>query len=192
MKKHPDLEITSDLVDIPVRNLNIRYIPVVTPIDMWNHDMSLKNSPHVELLKAIKEVGLDWEALSKTRYWLERKHRFDIGFKDWNKKKIKTHIKRRWAIYKSLKKSGFRPKLRGEKPVVVLKEPFWKTRFGLDEKWHKGPQIWDGGGVCVAAYFLGWDTIKGYYAKDKYPGSKKKGTFEHKLRFVEDCWEEIF
>ena len=192
MKKHPDLEITSGLVDIPVKNLHIRFIPVVTPIELWFDDMSLKNSPHVDLLRVIKKVGFNWELLSMTRYWKERKHRYDIGFKDWDKKKIKTHIKRRWGIYKSLKKSGFRPKLRGDKPVIVLKKPFWKTRFGLDYDWLDGCEIHDGGGICAAAYYLGMDTIKGYYAKDKYPGSHKKGVFEHKLRFCESRWREIF
>ncbi|MCP4651215.1 MAG: hypothetical protein GY853_14200 [PVC group bacterium] len=192
MKKHPDLEITSGLVEIPIKRLNIRYIPVVTPIEMWNYDMSLKNSPHVELLETIKRYKFDWDILKETRYWKERKHRYDIGFKDWDKRKIKNHIKRRWAIYNSLRISGFRPKLRGEKPIVVLKEPFWKTRFGVDNEWLKGFEIHDGGGACMAAKFLGWSTIPGYYAKDKCPGSKKKGVFEHKLRFVEDRWKEIF
>jgi len=192
MKEHPDLEISSELVDIPVKRLHIRFIPVVTPMFFWANDMSLGNSPHVELLDLIKEFGLNWNVLEETRYWAEREHRYKIGFKDWDKKKIKTHIKRRWGIYRSLKKSGYRHKLRGDKPVIVLKKPFWKTRFGLDYDWLKGPSIWDGGGICAAAYYLGYETIPGYYAKDKYPGSKKKGVFEHKLRFVEDRFEEIF
>jgi len=192
MKKHPDLEIYSKLVDIPLVRLHVRYIPVVTPIELWRNDMSLKNSPHVSLLKQIRSYGIDWELLEETRYWKERKHRYDIGFKDWDKRKIKTHIKRRWGIYKSLKKSGYRHKLRGEKPVIVLKKPFWKTRFGLDKDWLDGYEISDGAGICTAAWVLGKTHIPGYYAKDRYPGSKKKGVFEHKLRFCEDRWKEIF
>lgn len=196
MKKHPDLEISSELVDIPVKKLHIRFIPVVTPIFYWKtdegYDMSLEESPHVGLLRVIKEKGFDWDILQETRYWFERAYRYNIGFKDWDKKKIKNHIRRRWGIYKSLKKSGYRHKLRGDKPVIVLKKPFWKTRFGLDYDWLKGLECHDGGGICAAAYYLGMKTIPGYYAKDKYPGSKKKGVFEHKLRFVEDRWNEIF
>jgi len=193
MKEHPDLEISSELVDIPVKKLSIRYIPVVTPIELWNNDMSLKNSPHVELLENIEVCGgFLWELLSATRYWKEREHRYQIGFKDWDKKKIKTHIKRRWGIYRSLKKSGYRHKLRGDKPVIVLKKPFWKTRFGLEYDWLKGDELHDGGGMCSAAYYLGYETIPGYYAKDKYPGSKKKGVFEDKLRFCQNRFGEIF
>lgn len=40
----------SKLVDIPLAGLHYQYIHGVTPIDIWQHDMSLENSPHVELL----------------------------------------------------------------------------------------------------------------------------------------------
>lgn len=192
MKQREDLEVISDLVDIPLKKLHIQYIPVVTPIELWNYDMSIKNSPHVELLSIIDEFGFDWEVLKKTRYWVERRHRYSIGFKAWDKKHLKNHIKKRWAIYKSLKKSGYRHKLRERRPLIVLKQPFWKTRFELEEYWLKGYHIVDGGGISAAAYFLGYETLPGYYVKDKFPGSKKKGMFEHKLRHCIDRWEEIF
>jgi hypothetical protein len=107
-----------------------------------------------------------------------------MGFKSWTTDKIKCHIKRRWDIYKSLKSKGFKQKLSGDKQVLILKKPFWKTRFGLDEKWLDGYEIWDGGGRCMAAYQLGWKTVPALICEDTQPGSKLKGKFEEKLKCV--------
>jgi len=180
---------TSGLVDIPLKNLHIRYIPVVTPIEMWWHKMRLVGSPHMALLNTIERHGLDWHTLEHTVYWAEREHRYNIGFKDWTEEKIKAHIKRRWELVKSIKKKGFKKKLYGDKPVIVLDKPFWTTRFGLKEDWLKGPEIWDGAGRCMASLFLGKKTIKGYYAEDLYPGTGKKGKFEEKLKCVKGVWK---
>ena len=173
--------------EVRLADLSVRYIPVVTPIDLWNHDMSLKNSPHVELLRTIKKHGFDWGILKKTRYWKERKYRYDCGVKRWTSKHRKEHIKKRWAIYKSLKKKGFKKK---DSPVTVLKQPFWTTRFGLEEDWMGGLECYNGMGRCSSLYVLGKRSVKVMICKDKYPGSNKKGKFEHKLKDIQGVWPE--
>lgn len=171
--------------EVKLADLSVRYIPVVTPIKLWNHDMSLANSPHVELLNTIKKYGWDWKVLKKTRYWKERCYRFNCGVKRWTDKYTKEHTKKRWAIYKSLKKKGFKKK---DSPITVLKQPFWTTRFGLEEEWLGGLEIFNGSGRCAAAVVLGWKTIPAMIAEDKYPSTGKKGKFESKLRYYEGVW----
>lgn len=183
-----EVKIISKLKLIELKKLHIRYIPVATP-PLWNNDMSLKNSPHVELLRLIIKYGWDWKKLSKSRYWKERKRRYICGVKRWTEEYIKEHIKKRWKLYKSLKKRGFKKKRRGDRPIVVLKKPFWTTRFGLKEDWVKGWELWDGAGCCAAAYVLGWKTIPGVFAEDLFPGTGKKGKFKKKLRMFEEVWK---
>lgn len=190
MSKPSEIVIISALTEIPLKDLHIQYIPVCTPVDLWGHDMSLKNSPHVELMCLFLEHGNDWKRVKQTRYYTERRRRRKIGLSRWIDNKIKDHVKRRYAILRSLKKSGFRKSLRGEKPVVILRIPFWTSRFGYERDWLGGEEIWDGGGVCSAAFALGWKTIPAVYGEDRCPDSGDKGKFESKLRNVEDVWTD--
>lgn len=182
-----EVKVISKIESIPLEKMRVQYIPVLTPIDIWNHDMRLKNSPHVELIQLIIKYGMDWNMIMKTRYVKERQHRYICGMKKWTEKHIKEHVIKRWKIYKSLLKYGYSRKLEG-KPVIVLEKPFWKSRFGLKEPWMKGYEIWNGAGRCAAAYCLGWTHYPGVWARDRYPKSGKKGKFESKLRDVEGVW----
>jgi hypothetical protein len=148
--------------------------------------MSLENSPHVELMRLFKKYGLDMARIKETRYYQERKHRREIGVKKWTRLKIKEHIRKRYAIYKSIKKSGFREKL--GTPICILKKPFWTTRFGLNEEWMNGYEIYNGAGRCAALFALGKETVKVMMCKDKYPGTGDKGKFKSKLKGVKGVW----
>jgi len=178
--------------DMQLENLHYQFIPVVTPIKLWNYDMSLKNSPHVELMKMLLECGWVWSEIAASRYVTERIRRHDLGLTQWTAGKIKEHIKRRYAILKSLKRSGYRNALSGKKPVAVLSLPFWKTRYGYEKKWLKGREIWDGGGRCAAAMALGWETLPAVMYEDVSPGSKRKGKFSTKIANVKGVWDETF
>lgn len=110
--------------------------------------------------------------------------------KRWSDSKIKSHIKARYSIFKSIKKHGYDPKFDNSNPIQVLKQPFWKTRFGLDEPWLNGLEIWNGAGRCAAAYALGIDRLKVKMCTDRYPGTNDKGKFKDKLKSVKGVWSD--
>lgn len=177
--------ITGKLEKVELKDLHIQFVPVVTPVKLWNHDMSLENSPHVELMRILLEHGLDWKRIEPTRYVKERTRRFAIGLKRWVEKKIMGHIEVRYDILKSIKKKGF--KKSRQEPIMVLKEPFWKTRFG--HEFPQGYEIWTGAGRASAAYVLGYEKLPVMFYEDKYAGSNKKGRFEKKLKGVQGVWD---
>ena len=187
-----EIKLVGKLRKIPLIYLRIQYVNGVTPLELWNYDMRLKYSPHVELMKLFLKHGFDLDKAWNTRYVQERQNRYKIGQKDWTDSWIRKHLKRRYGILKSLKRYGFKTRLRkglsGQpKPVAVLKEPLWTSRFGMKENWLGGMEIYDGAGACSAAYALGWKTILGFYAIDaRKPGDK--GKFEEKLKNVKGVW----
>lgn len=180
--------VTGKLVRVQVSRLHIRYIPVLTPLSLWNHDMSLVSSPHVELLRHIDKHGLSWDKLKKTRYAEERRWRRQLGMDRWTDGYIYQHIRKRWKTFKSIRDKGFQPKLYGDRPIKLLQEPFWTTRFGLEEPWLKGYEIWDGAGRSMSACFLGKETVQIVWYQDKRPGTGHKGKFESKLKGIEGIW----
>lgn len=184
-----DIVFTSKRISIPIADIQCQYIPVLFPLELWNYDLRLKNSPHVELLRIISGYGFDWDKIMKSRYVQERRRRFIMGMERWTDDYIKEHVQRRWKIYKSLGKYGYRKKIEKDKPVVVLDKPFWRTRFGLKKKFLKGKECWDGFGRLSAAYLVGLKEYPIVMAKDRYPGSGKKGKFESKLKDVEGLWD---
>ena len=185
-----EIKIISKLEKIPIYPLHIQYVPVVTPINIWESNMALVDSPHVELIQAIKKVGFDWGVLMQTRYAKVRQHRRKCGLVKWTDKKIKDHIMVRWSIYNSIKKNGFKKSKCKEKPVIVLKEPFWKTRFGFNAPWIHGHEIWDGAGRTTAMYHTGHEYVWGVWAEDAKPGTGDKGCFENKLKDVKGVWND--
>lgn len=189
MDKSADIKIVSKIQPIPLDKLRIRYVPVLTPLKIWNYDMRLKNSPHVELIQLIMKYGMDWDMIMKTRYVKERQHRYVCGLDKWTEEKIIAHVIKRGKIYKSLRKYGYSKKKEHGNPVIVLEKGFWKSRFEVKEKWLKGMEIWNGAGRCAAAYCMGWDFYPAVLAKDKYPKSHKKGKFKDKLRNVKGIWD---
>lgn len=178
--------------ELKLDSLNYQFVPIVTPIKLWNYDMALKTSPHVELMRLFLDHGLDWEKIEETRYFKERVRRHDLGLRQWTTTRIKEHVQRRYAILRSLKRAGYRKKLYRDKPVSILKKPFWSTRFEYKKDFLTGKEIWDGGGRCAAAYALGWETIPIVYYCDVSPGSKTKGKFSSKLENVKGVWDETF
>jgi len=186
----PDIKIVSRMQPIALAKLRIRYIPVLTPIEMWNFDLRLKNSPHVELIQLIMKYGFEWKMIMKTRYVRERRHRYVCGLDKWEDKHIKEHVIKRWKTYKSLQKYGYSKKKEKKKPVIVLQKPFWKSRFEVKEPWLKGLEIWNGAGRCAAACCMGWDFYPAVLAEDRYPKSHKKGKFKDKLINVEGVFND--
>jgi hypothetical protein len=189
----------SDIISIKsakviLADLHYQYIHNFTPVKLWNFNMGLPTSPHVELLRLIKEKGFDWGALWDTRYVEERVCRREKGMSKWTNEHIREHIQTRWATYKSLKKYGYDPgkhttKKGRQYPVRILGCPFWTTRFGIDRDWLDGMEIWDGGGRSAAAYVLGWKKIPAIICKDAFPGSMEKGMFKDKLKHISGVWD---
>jgi hypothetical protein len=177
-----EIKIVGKLEKIPLAKLHFQFIPILTDLELWNHDMSLPNSPQVEVASLLLKHGKNWSKLKDCRYAQDRRHRFKCGQKKWTEKAIKEHILgSRYSILRSLKKRGFRKEMSKQQPISVLREPLWKSRFGYDTDWLQGAEIYHGGRRCAAAYVLGWKTVPGYWARDKRkPGDK--GKFETKLK----------
>ena len=177
-----EIKIVSKLVDIPLGTLHHRYIPKITPLEMYTAEdpMLFSISHHVSILRKIMKHGLNFKKLKKYPYVQERRHRYNIGLTSWTDSHVKVHLANRWKTYCSLKK-GYKPK-KAVEPVVVLDKPLWETRFGWDSGFLHGPEIYDGAGRCAAAIVLGWKTIPGYYAVDAKAGTKEAGKYLRKIK----------
>ncbi len=169
-------------------DLHIRYIPVITPPRLWNRDMSLPNSPHVELMKIFKNYGFDKERIKESRYFKDRQYRHKYLDK-WTDKRIWKHIKEgRYRIFNLMAKEGWNKKRSKGDPIKVLPEPFWCSRFNRTWDWIKGEEIWNGAGRCSAAYVLGYDHLYCQPVVDKYANTEYKGKFEKKLKGIDGLW----
>jgi hypothetical protein len=193
-----EIEVVKPNVTMNIDLLHIRYIPKLTPINVWKAGaasamelMSLITSPHVELMTIFRDYGKDWTRIMGGRYVEERRHRRACGMARWTEEYIKYHIHKRWDIFKSIRKHGLDYRKCRRDPIVVLKEAFWKTRFGAVDIWLQDHEIWNGAGRCSAAYVLGHARIKATLSQDKYPGTGNKGKFENKLRQVEGVFDGI-
>ena len=175
---------------VRLADLHVRYIPVVTPIELWDHDMSLVNSPHVELMMTFLHHGYDKKKIKSSRYFAERRHRRKVGLTKWTDTKIWEHIHVRYEIFRSIRKRGFSTKICRRDPVKVLSQPFWMTRFGSDLPWLKGLEVWNGMGRCAAAYVLGVQAVTVQMCRDARPGSGNKGKFGNKLIRVKGVWND--
>jgi hypothetical protein len=184
--------VVGDLQDFQLDLLHYQYIPYVTPFqEIWRCDMSLSNSPHVELLRAIEEHGLNWKVLWQTRYVAERvRRRRVLKWRKWTDSYIRNHIKTRWNTYLSLKANGLDPRLyKDDSPVKILQVPLWQSRFGIVTPGIHGMEIFDGGGRCAAAYALGWKAIKAVPIVDRLPGTCERGYLGVKLRSIsKEVW----
>jgi len=168
-----EIKVISGIVDIPLKDLHHQYVAKVTPLELYSKDdpMSVMKCHHVSLLKTIIKHGLNKKILIKTKYWQERRHRYNIGMTRWTDSVVFEHIKKRWKTYRSLKKHGYNAKEGDRKPILVLKKPFFETRFNWSSGFLNGPCLWDGMGRVSAAITLGWETIPGRYCKDAKPGA---------------------
>jgi len=152
--------ITGKYTKVKLADLYLQYIPVITSMKIWEHDMSLVNSPHVELARLLLMYGKDWDAVKDCRYVQDRRHRFKCGVVKWTDKYIREHVfGSRYKILKSLRKRGFDKKLSRNEPIAILEEPLWSSRFAFKPDWLKGMEIYHGGRRCSAAFALGWEEI---------------------------------
>ena len=171
------------LDDIRLDRLHYQWLPAVTSMEIWDYDMGLPNSPQVECARLLLEHGKNWGKLKNCRFAEDRRFRYKAGLKKWTEEAIKEHILgSRYKILKSLRKHGFDKSLSKQQPISILMQPLWRTRFKYDEEWLEGWEIYHGGRRCASAYVLGWETIPGMWAEDKYPGTCLGGKFKRKLR----------
>lgn len=182
-----EIKYTTKHVNINLSKLHLRYVPHVEPLKLYNNDMRLKNSPHLEMLHLIGTYGFDWGRIEKSRYGQILQHKHVMGVGGYEREEILRTLNKAWRIHSSIATRG----LRQRRNVIVLNKPFWRTRFGHKEDGIKGMEIWTGVWVCVAAYYLGLKTVKGRIAKDAYPGSGIKGSFEEMYKDVEGVFGEV-
>ncbi len=151
------------LRNIPIKKLHAKFVPNETPLDIWNYDMSLKNSPHLELIFLISQYGFDWEKIFKSRFVKIQQHKYIMGFDGYGKDDIERIVKNQWEIYKSISLYGYRKKKWIKHPVMVSKKPIHKQKNIL-----QGMEIQDGTARCAAIMMLGIQTIAGYYVNYDY------------------------
>lgn len=177
--------VSPKVIKVPIAILHVRYIPVVTPVDIWGGppNMALVTSPHVKLMRAFKAGH---SITDKHAYVRERIHRRKIGMARWTDAYIRYHIRKRRKLLKSIEKRG----LLKQFPIELLSYPFWKTRFGWDQPWLRGPEIWTGAGRAAAAYVLGYTHVYARWYYDTKQGTADRGKFGRKLVEVEGVWEE--
>ena len=184
----PDVApIDGKVVDIELAKLSIRYIPMAELERWWDGEplMALPTSPHVEIMRLMLEHGFDWKRLKKTRYADERRYRAKIGMPEWGRSSyMKAHFRKRYAVLISLQDFGYHPKMHKNRPVAILKEPFWNSRFKLDNPRVYGYEIHNGGGRTSAAYALGWKTIPAVFYEDCHPGIMKCKDLEGKFKYA--------
>jgi hypothetical protein len=139
-------------------DLNYQYVPGLTSDDIWHGDMSLPNSPQVELLQLLIKHGPYWDAIENCRFVQDRRYRRAKGVKKWTEEAIKEHIfLSRWRMLIGIKSFGYSQKRCKGQPVVVLRKPLFNG--GL------APEIFHGGRRCAAAYVLGHTELPGHYGK---------------------------
>ena len=185
MSMRTEVRTVKTRVPVELAKLHNQYIPYVTPFDLWNYDMALATSPHVEMLQYIVKHGFNWEEIFKLRYARERLRRKEIGWGKWGRATTKKRIMIRWRIYQSLKEHGYKQSRCESGPIMILEEPFWNTRFGLKDERVHGMEIFDGAGRCSAAYVLGWDAILADICVDPLAGTGERGKFGEKLAPME-------
>lgn len=188
-----DYKIISGIEEIPLEKLHIRYIPM-SNLEKWykkynNYDMmSLITSPHVQLMWVFKEHGFCLSHIKKTHYWAERIYRPKVGMNEWTEKYLIKHLKSRYKVFKSIQKYGFREdkcwdkKKKRDRSILIWKEPFWNTRFNLDNPKIKGLEIQNGAGRCATMWVLGHKTIPGKYIEDRKPGACKCENIEKRFK----------
>lgn len=189
----PDvLRYSEEVVRMPIESLRVRYIPVVTPEDLWQRDghtdMTIPYSPHVELYVhyAHTHGRPVWDEMCSLRYVKERLLRGQRGQSRWTEDYIRNHhLPKRFAIYDSIHSLG----LLGRYPIAVLDQPFWLTRFGYPVPGPVGPEIWTGAGRASAAWVLGYKSIKAHLYYDANPHSGNRGKFGYKILHTQ-VWEE--
>jgi hypothetical protein len=178
-----DYRVVSDLVEVPLDKLHIRYIPM-SRLERWYKPengyrmMALVNSPHVEIMQLFQRYGLDYQRLLKTRYAKERLSRVELGMAEWTLKHLKVHFDTRYKFFRSVQKNGFvvskcwDKKKRRDRSVLVCKEPFWCSRFGPIDG-IGGWEIYNGAGRAASMLVLGYSTIPAKFIEDRKPGSKQ-------------------
>jgi len=153
---------------IALADLHHQYVKPIYQEEFWHDDMSVPNSPHVEIMRIFMKYGFDVNRLKASRYVADKRKRFVLGRKAWTDDYIfNKHLKKRWKVFRLVKK-GFTGWIR---PIMILTEPFWKTRFGNTPEWVKGPELWDGHGRASAMYVMGYYKTEVDVCEDAKPGS---------------------
>lgn len=159
---------------VELKDIHCQYMPDTNP-ELWNFDMSLPNSPHVELCELLLHHGNNWKAIHGCRYVQDR-----LG-KGWDVGRIKKRIGDRYHVLMSIHKHGVRSDRLQKSPIILTEEPFWKTRFGCGFPWLKGLELWDGAGRCSAMYALGARATWAVICRDAFPGTKQCKRLEAKI-----------
>lgn len=157
-------------------DLYYQYLPKYTSMAIWNNDMSLPNSPQVELLRLWLDVGWDWPKLMDSRLAHDRRYRHKRGASKWTESRIQDHITHRVSIYKSIKKHGFRKSMSSKQPIAIMETPLVKL-FDVKYSIARAPEIYHGGRRCAAMYVLGHETVTARpgipESIDKYKGAMR-------------------
>ncbi len=166
---------------IKTEKVHFQYLAPVFNEKFWpNSSMSLSNSPHVRFLKKYQKAGMNIDKLWNTDYVKLMEYWNSIGFHKRDKKFIINKMRRFIRLYESIKKRKFKDKHR----IQVLKKPFWITRYGGEERFLKGYELWHGHHRASCCYALGVNRIPCVILEDKKPGSMKCSRIDKRLNGI--------
>jgi len=166
---------------ININELHFQYIPIVYNEKFWaGRKLTIANSPHVRLLKQYKKIGTQWEELWQTDYVKMMEYWNSIGFHKRDKTFIISKMKRFFILYKSIKSKGYQE----SNCISVLSRPLYVTRYGHEESFLEGYEIWHGHHRAVCCYVVGIKKIKCKLFKDIKPNSKKCRRIDRRLRKI--------
>lgn len=176
--------VSKDKVDID--SLQFQYIPRLVCHRLWldSDVMKVGFSPHVDLLRIYVNHGLDYSLMMKSSYAELQRYWNDINFRTTNgnvrtEKFIKSKIDGFIKLFNSIKNKGFDR----SNHLIVLKKPFWTTRYGFHRDIGDDYEIWSGHHRASCCYVLGIPAVPCKIFVDKKPNTHKSG-FDKRLKHV--------
>lgn len=154
--------------DIPLEGLKVRFIGIYEDLRTFRGD--LDTCLESQLCRVFKEFGNNLSLTKETDY---AKRYMRIVEINGHRPNLEKHLSKKFGVFKYIRKRGFLLRKRRADPLIVLHEPFWKTRYGGEYNALEGPEIWEGVTVCAALWVTNKKKVKVIWARDRYPGTKK-------------------
>lgn len=155
-------------VFVPLEGLKVRFVGIYDDIRTFRGDID--NCLETQLFRVFKEFKGNFTIAKETDYVKRYLRIAEMrGFKP----KVEELLNRKLRLFTYIRKKHFIQRKRKGDPILLLKEPFWKTRYGGEFDSLEGPEIWEGVSVCAALWVTNQKRVKVLWAKDRAPGTKE-------------------
>lgn len=152
---------------IPLKGLKVRFVGIYEDVRTFRGD--LETCLESQLFRIFKEFG-NKKVLTKESEYAKRYMR--IAEINGHRPNLEKHLAKKFYHFQYVRKHGFLLRKRRGDPILILKEPFWKTRYGEEFDVLEGPEIWEGVTVCAALWVTNKERVRVLWARDRYPGRK--------------------